>query len=310
MLSRVAENLYWTSRYIERTATLARLLEVGFELELDAAELGREPDAGPLSDVAAVLGLGEVLGTLRGDPDEMLEALTFDRTRPESIIAMIAVARENARGTQETLSAEVWSQINRLYLALTGTKARRRYSASPPRFFDRVRRACLLVDGMIETTLPRDEVYHFLRLGRCLERADVVTRAVATRCAAGDGPTSFRLVGWTSLLRSLSAYEAYLRIHRDRLDAESVVGFLLLDPDLPRSLRYTVGACLESLRAIAGGEDDYASGAERQLGRLDGELRYVDATELIESGLSRRLAEYARISRSIGDEIHGTYFSA
>ena len=85
---------------------------------------------------------------------------------------MIARARENARGTQESLGVDAWSQVNRLYLYLSGQRAQRRFDSSPSRFYTTIKRACILFDGLIQNTLPRDEVYHFLQLGRYLERVD------------------------------------------------------------------------------------------------------------------------------------------
>ena len=128
MLSRVAENLYWISRYVERTENVARLLDVGFHLELDASALSRAAgDLGPVESVLTILNCHEVFRKSQGaayDPGEpdreaVLHFLTFDRLNPHSITAMLGRARENARASQETLSAEAWSQVNKLLFIFT-----------------------------------------------------------------------------------------------------------------------------------------------------------------------------------------------
>lgn len=317
MLSRVAENLYWLSRYIERAENLARLLDVGFDLELDAMGLA-DPAAGEVGPLETIMTVLSCRKGYKGtdDPDEMLPYLTFDRSNPQSILSMIALARENARGTQESVSAEAWSEVNRLYLFLSGSQGRQRFSASPPRFFERVKRSCILIGGLVDSTLPRDEVFHFLQVGRYLERADQMTRIVAARAHTlhepepGTTVPPMRLVGWTSLLRSCSAHEAYLRTYRDRVDPESVVRYLLLDPEFPRALRFCVDVCRDSLHEISGGDEDgYGSEAERLLGRLDGELRYIDVHEIFDRGLGRFLAGVQFTCTTIGEEIHRAYFS-
>ena len=130
-----------------------------------------------------------------------------------------------------------------------------------------------------------------------------------------DGPIAeppMRIVHWSSLLRSCSAYEAYLREHHDRIDPEGVVRYLVLDADFPRAMRFCVARCVESLREIAGSatRTSYRSEAERQLGRLDSELRYMDVNEIFGRGLNPFLTSIQDACNRVGDEIHQAYFLA
>jgi uncharacterized alpha-E superfamily protein len=318
MLSRVAENLYWMSRNIERAENLARLLGVGFDLELDAAGLDRDVQGhGLIGRVLTILGCRDAYERAGGSTqrDAVLQFLTFEAKNPQSIIAMIARARENARGAQETISAEAWSHVNRLYLYLSGPKAQRRFRASPVRSYERIKQACILFDGLLDSTLPRNEVFHFLHLGRYLERVDQISRIIDAESRTLDwtetGPVPpLRLVHWTSLLRSCSAHESYLRTYHDRIDPQSVVNYLVLDPDFPRAVRFCVTRCRESLHEISGGDiDGYGSEAERRLGRLDGELRYIDVSEIFDRGLAGYLGGLQESCSRIGAEIHNTYFA-
>jgi uncharacterized alpha-E superfamily protein len=320
MLSRVAENLYWMSRNIERAENLARLLGVGFDLELDAAALARDTQGqGPVERLLTILACRDdyerTLSSADRSRDSVLRFLTFDPKHRQSISGMIAHARENARGVQESISAEAWSHVNRLYLFLSGPKAQRRFAASPVRFYERIKQSCILFDGLIDSTLPRNEVFHFLQLGRYLERVDQISRIIAaesqTLTEPGTGPIPpLGLVHWTRLLQSCSAYEAYLRTYHDRLDPQSVVRYLVLDPDFPRAVRFCVMHCRESLHEISGGDiDGYGSEAERRLGRLDGELRYIDVSEIFDRGLLSYLRGLQESCVRIGDEINLTYFS-
>jgi len=318
MLSRVADNLYWMGRYVERAESVARLLDAAFYLELDSAGLACDDDgAGPVEGVLSILGgksafLAEHKAS---DRDAVLRYLTFDRRNPRSIHSMIARARESARGTQEAISAEVWSELNRLHLYLGGPKAQRRFAASPSGFLATIKRECVLWSGLVDGTLARDEVYHFLQAGRYLERADQVGRILSAKShhlrEPDAGATSSILaLHWSSLLRSLSAYDAYLRTFRERVDPEGVVRYLVLDADFPRALRFCVARCREALHEISGVDDDeYGSEAERLLGRLDGELRYIDVSEIFDRRLATFLAGEQETCCRIGEEFQKAYSS-
>jgi uncharacterized alpha-E superfamily protein len=317
MLSRVAENLYWLSRYVERAESLARMLDDAFHLELDAADLtGDTTGRGPVDGVLTILACRTAFESTHGpgNRDTVLRFLTFDRQNNQSILAVIARARENARGTQETLSSEAWSQVNRLYLYLSGPRAQRRFQASPFRFYESIKRACILFDGLVDNTLPRTEVYHFLQVGRYLERVDQISRILNVKFhTLGESEWTaelpLRTVHWSSLLRSCSAYHAYLKQHRDRIEPKSVVQFLILDADFPRALRFGVTRWLASLHELAEGEGNgYGSEAERLLGRLDSELRYMDSNELFGKGLYTFLTGVQEACARIDRELHQAYF--
>lgn len=316
MLSRVAENLYWMSRYVERVENVARLLDDGFHLELDSAGLvGEDGGRGTLDSVLTILSCRDSFAKAGGDDRQAaLRFLTFDRTSSHSLLAMVARARENARGTQESLSAEAWSQINRLHLYLSGPRAASRFQSSPFRLYQRIKRDCILFDGLIDNTLPRNEVFHFIQVGRYLERVDQISRILNVKLhALREGGTladpSLHSIYWANLLRSCSAYEAYLRRRPERVDAAGVVRFLVLDADFPRAMRYGVGYCLRSLQAVADSDGNgYRSEAERLLGRLDSDLRYMDADEIFGQGLPQFLDGVQEACSRIGAQIHQAYF--
>jgi uncharacterized alpha-E superfamily protein len=316
MLSRVAENLFWLSRYLERAENAARLLDVGLYLELDAPRLSVENGSAPVEIALKILACSDAfhLSYPAADRNAVLGFLTFERSNPQSILSMIAFARENARGTQEALGVDAWIEVNRLYLYLSGRRAQGRFEASPSRFYTAIKQACVLFDGLIQNTLPRDEVYHFLQLGRYIERVDIMGRILHAKCQSHthdmpDADLALQLVRWTGLLRSCSAYGAYLRVERDRVEPLGVIRFLVLNHDFPRAIRFCVARCRESLQEIAGADDEeYRSEAARLLGRLDSELRYIDVAEIFERGLLPFLDGIQTTCHRVGEEIQRSFF--
>lgn len=327
MLSRVAENLYWISRYVERAEGLARLLEDAHSMALESE--ARADGAGPLDDVLLMLNAQDDFARFwdaadadHGNDraaeqrDAVLRFLTFNPASGASIRDTVARARENARGAQEAVTGEAWSQLNKLHLFLSGAGARARLDASPARLLARVRRECVLFAALIDGTLPRTEAYHFLQIGRHLERVDVLSRVINVHCSApreavpagadADEP-AVSAAHWTSLLRAASAHESYLKQARARIDPAGVVGYLLLEAEFPRSMRFSVARCLESLRWVAGGAQS-GTAAERHLGRLDSDLRYMDVDDLFRRGIDRFLGDVQNTCAAVGRDIHQAYF--
>jgi uncharacterized alpha-E superfamily protein len=331
MLSRVAENLYWISRYVERAEGAARLLEDAFSMELETGS--QAVGAGPLDNILLMFNAQAKFSQLRELPDQKTDGsfsrslgehreaivrfLTFDRESGVSIRETIAIARESARGAQERVSGEAWSQLNKLHLFLNSSKAEARFAASPARFLHRIRRECVLFAALVDDTLPRSEAYHFLQLGRYLERIDMLSRAINVHCHAENvsiaitdsdsEERTFSATQWVRLLRETSAYESYLKQARERIDPVGVISYLLLEADFPRSMRFGVGRCLDSLRTIAGGSG-YGAPAERPLGQLDSELRYMDVNDLFQRGIGPFLIGVQDTCTTIGREVHRAYF--
>ena len=335
MLSRVAENLYWISRYVERAEYVARLLDDAYHLELDAG-FSNSP-LSPLDSVLTILSCRDAFEKLHQPPpapddrrDAVLYFLTFDRGDIHSIRAMIARGRENARSTQDTLSTEAWSHLNKMYLYLASPRADERFRSSTFRFLARMKRECILFSAIIDGTLPRTEVYHFLQVGRYIERIDMLSRILNTHCVAppavavastvgSDAATavthagapmdaSRSLLHWTGLLRSCSAFEAFTRESHERIEPARVVRYLLLEDSFPRSMRFAVLRCIESLRAIAAGAPGTGSDAERHLGRLDSDLRYMDIDDMMNRGIEVFLRQVQECCAAVGRDIHQAYF--
>ncbi len=314
MLSRVAENLYWISRYVERTDNVIRLLADAFQMELETGSTWVDGPR-PLDKVLRILSIEDKSVVVDGVAsvekiEETLRELTFDRKNDFSIISMLAKARENARGVQESLSTEAWSQINQLYLYVSSPRAADRFNTGAYRYFQRLKKDVAYFQAIIETTLPRTESYHFLCLGRYLERVDMLSRIISVHASVlkQSKMTGPWLLPWTNLLRVYSANEAYMRHSGERIDPPGVIRYLLLEEDFPRSMRFALSRCLKSLHAVADSSVGYSSQAERHLGRMESDLRYIDIDEILSKGIEEFLQTMQTASASVGAEIHQAYF--
>ncbi len=253
MLSRVAENIYWMCRYIERVENIARVLSVNGSLQLDLPR-GVLPDWRPLIEVT---GASAMFEQRHNDYSErqVVRFLIGDRDCPSSISNALQNARENCRTLRDILPREAWQYLTEMQMFVdenlpTGLTRRGRHA-----FLQRIIRTCQMMMGLLESTITRDLAYQFLRLGRNLERADMTTRFVNMRLAVAQteklpDTTSLTKVQWVNVLGSLSAYQMYRRKMRTQVCREHILWFLFKDDEFPRSLSHCLNAIEESLGAL------------------------------------------------------------
>ncbi len=271
MLSRIAESLFWIGRYIERADGTARILDVYLQLLLE--------DVAVDEDTACRALLG-VMG--HDAPPErkltrvdVVNTLATDRSQPASIAYSVNAARENARRAREIISTELWEVLNATYANMP-----RRVSPEQVHvMFGWVRERAALAGGMADSTASRDDAWSFLNLGRFIERADMVARLLATRALTeASGPS------WTTILRSVGAYEAYLRTYRGVPSSTNAAEFLLLDRLFPRSILFSIRGAEDCLHDIEPRHDrvGYVDPAQRMLGQIRAELEFTPIQEIIE----------------------------
>lgn len=271
MLSRIAESLYWIGRYIERAEDTSRIVDVHLGLLLEDPWA---PEDVVCASLLSAMGQ-EPEGPVRRN--EVLEALVWDAATPASVVGALGAARENGRRSREVVSIELWESIN-----VTWHEAQRPGRRGHPHLFlDWVRERTAAFNGVADGTLSRDEAYHFLVLGRSIERADMIARLAAARALAGvAGPS------WVTLLQSCGAYQAYLRSAHGALDERHSAEFLLLDPIFPRSLMSALVMAEKSLDKLAAqfgtADRGKALQAHRVLGMIRSELEFAPPAELLE----------------------------
>jgi uncharacterized alpha-E superfamily protein len=286
MLSRVADALYWTSRYVERVENTARLISVNSYLTLDLP-----PDLGhwePLVEAMGDRGLFEShYDSLSGS--NVVQFLTSDPNNPNSILSTVDAARSNANSVRDFITLEMWEQLNGLFLKMHETTVA---NDAPQEFFKGVVRACQLIEGITDATMSHDEGWHFVRLGRMLERADKTSRMLEVRYlfSVPDHPGKagpYDDILWAALLRSTSALQMYRKRHH-RIVPERLVAFLVLDHDFPRSIRHCIAEAEEAVRAISETPDStFQNRAEQVLGRLRAFLDYMHVDEIMDLGVHK-----------------------
>jgi uncharacterized alpha-E superfamily protein len=292
MLSRVAESIYWMSRYVERAENVARFVDVNLNLMLDSPRTDQQWQ--PLVNTTGDHADFDSRYGAAASAENVIQFLTFDRQNPNSIISCLRAARENARSVREIISSEMWLQLNTFYLMVNSAASSGKGFESPHNFFSDVKLASHLFTGVTDATMTHGEAWHFCRLGRMLERADKTSRILDVKYfillrSAAEGGTLDDDVQWAAVLRSASAFEMY-RKRQGRISPTSIVEFLLLDAEFPRAVRFCLNSARDSLHAISGTPVGlHRKPAEKLLGQICAELAHARVEEIIQGGLHEYL---------------------
>jgi uncharacterized alpha-E superfamily protein len=306
LLSRVADSLYWMARYMERAENVARLLEVNLHLQLDLPLDGNQWQ--PVIDTC---GESTVFRKRYGEAtqESVIAFLAQDREYSNSITSCLLAARENARSVRETISSEIWEHVNGIYLRVLKQYAHPAEDLSPEVFRD-LRLAGHMFQGITDATMSHNEAWHFVRLGRQMERADKTSRLLDVKYfmllpSATQVGTPYDDLLWSAVLRSASAFEMY-RQSCGKISPREVVNFLVLNQDFPRSIHHSIARAADSLDFIRGGG---ACDSVRLLGKLRQELNEMDVDQMIQSGLHEYLDSLQLRLNAVGEGLQRDFFA-
>jgi len=284
MLSRVAERVYWMSRYLERVENTARLVGVYSELLLDLPDEAGLDWSVPLR----ILGMDDAYETAGRGEGELTFLLT-NQSNIASLLSSLNFARENARTTRDIVPSEAWRAINELHLYAIDSlpSVARRPSALVT---EEVVGRCHEITGILEGTMSHGPAYQFVRLGRSLERADMTSRiidvAADTMMSGRDELHLHDNTVWRAVLRALSAYQMYSQYVRRRILGRDVMAFLLRDISFPRSITHCVIVLEQAMRLLPRSER-----ALHQLESLRDHLDHIDLQTVDHRGIHQFVDE-------------------
>jgi uncharacterized alpha-E superfamily protein len=315
MLSRVADSLYWMSRYMERAENIARILDVNLQHVLDL----------PHREAAIIRKLWAPVLRSTGDETEfykeykeassetVIDFLTLNENNHNSIVNCITFCRENARHVREQISDEMWEELNRFYLNLQGLTVKKILKQGADEFFKHIRSGSHLFQGITDATMTHGEGWDFIQVGKYIERADKTTRILdaneeVLQSPARNGDRATATLKLAAILRSCSAHSAYRRVYVAQIEERKVLEFILLNQQFPRSIRFCTHALDISLRKISGAtEETYSNDAEKLTGRLHSELSYNGIDDIISHGVSATMDNIQLQLNNIGEAIYRKY---
>lgn len=291
MLSRIAESFFWLGRYVERAEATARLLSEHHQLLVEDRSVDEALGCQVLLEALSMPHAGVSSSV------DLVRAVVGTEADPSTISGAVSAARSNARAIRDSLSQDTFEALNSAHLALSRGIA---FTSSPGVALHRVLERLLVVNGIVDWTMPRDEAYHFLVLGRELERIDMVGRLLSVRHDA-LWPSS----GPAAALRAAGALSPFLRTGRP-ITAHAVRTFLVLDSTFPRSMRSCAADAEEAVRGLHRRGVSDSGQLLREVGMLRSELEYASAPT--PEDIARFVDESRAAAVRAGDEVYRSFF--
>ncbi|GAB3673440.1 alpha-E domain-containing protein [Actinocorallia lasiicapitis] len=299
LLSRIAETLFWIGRYVERADDTARILDVHVHRMLE--EPSGDEDAGCRALLA-------ILGVPAPDDERIhigtvLNRLAFAGEGTSSITGAFQAARTGGRSVREVISTEMWECLNVTWHDLPA----KRHDAGrlgPHVFLRYIRERAALFSGLADATMSRDEGWHFLVLGRSLERIDMTARLLSLRM-----PSASYAPDWSMLLRASGADESYIRTHGGTGEPRLVAAFLMLDRLFPRSVLHALTVAEDCLAALDPdpSRTGFTDAARRPIGQMRTRLEYTDTALLLDQ-LPELLSALQRTCVQASEAVADKYF--
>lgn len=310
MLGRTANDLFWMSRYIERAENIARLLEVGYRIALLPRNGGQEAEwSSTLRSAGCDKGFLDKYGSYA--TSAVVHYMLFDPDNGSSVYACLATARRNARAQRTALTREMWESLNSAWIEFSAIAPKTLSSDKLPSLFDWIKERSALYRGALLNTILRNDTFYFNQLGTFLERADNTARILDVKyyvllphseLVGGDIDNA----QWSAILRSVSAHRSYRWVYRDSYKPWRVADYLILNRQMPRSLRSCyeeVSPALRELSTYYGTTNGCQTLAQETLKLLtDGNM-----TTIFQSGLHEFLADFIARNNRLGSEISTAY---
>ncbi|WP_210521772.1 alpha-E domain-containing protein [Hymenobacter terricola] len=239
MLSRVADTIYWLARYLERSQAMLQVLRINYIASQDEQAFeGWKPLLYTYGDLTE-----EEVTATAADTALVLGHLIFDRENAVSVYNNIVQGRENARAVQDHITKEVWLSLNDYYHVIRQDEVARQVQVEDPvSGIDFLIKQGLLFAGTVQHTMPRDEGYVFLSMGKFLERALQTTDIMRLKREAFSPATEPHqsASALRYLLYALFGYELYTKTYKGVITPENVLEMLVYDEDFPHSLAYSL----------------------------------------------------------------------
>lgn len=312
MLSRTADHLFWLARYIERAENTARMLDMSHQMAMMPQSLQMAQRSW-----RATLEIFNQANQFDGGYEflsqhDVLYFMCFDPQNPASIHQSLYLARENAKAVRGSLSLELWQAINSTWLEYQEWQTQTIHTNDYLALYDWIKMRSHLQNGIQNNTIYHDDVYHFLSLGTYLERADNISRLLDVKFYTlgiwlddqRDAASYADFYHWATVLKAVSAFEAFRKIDSEAITPEKVIDLLVFNTHMPRSLAYSMEKVHFHLQKL---RTPHSQPIERMVGALATGLRYGFTEEKFVKHLHAYLADFLGHLQQITEQISQSF---
>lgn len=308
MLSRVADSLYWMSRYMERADGILRMLKINYASSQDDLH---DFSWAPVLEIFTYLDDAQY-SAIGNNSRTVLQYMVTDKENPNSVLNIVTKARENARSVQDHITKELWQCLNDFYHSVRDEQLVNWLDRDDPvSVLDILIKQGVLYYGTMDITMSRGKGYAFINLGKFIERATQSADILDVKFSDVNYEiTSADTTYWKYLLMSISGYELYLKTYRSGFEAKNVVELIVLNRDFPRSILYSINQLMRYFTRLRSdrNEDSYDK-IEFLVGKLKSKINYSTTESILKQGLHEYLAEVKTDLNEIGVALNQHYFA-
>jgi len=308
MLSRVADSLYWMSRYMERADGILRMLKINYASSQDDLH---DFSWAPVLEIFTYLE-DEQYDIIGNDSRTVLQYMVTDKENPNSVLNIVTRARENARSVQDHITKELWQCLNDFYHSVRDEQLSEWLNREDPiSTLDILLKQGLLYYGTIDITMSRGEGYAFINLGKFIERATQSANILDVKFSdVNYDITTADTTYWKYLLMSISGYELYLKTYRSGFEAKNVVELIVLNRDFPRSVLYSINQMMRYFTRLRSDRNvESYQKIEFMIGKLKSKINYSTTDSILKQGLHEYLEEVKTELNEIGVTLNQNYFA-
>jgi len=308
MLSRVADSLYWMSRYMERADGILRMLKINYASSQDDLH---DFSWAPVLEIFTYLE-DEQYSVIGNDSRTVLQYMVTDKENPNSVLNIVTKARENARSVQDHITKELWQCLNDFYHTVRDENLVQWLDREDPvSVLDILIKQGLLYYGTIDITMSRGEGYAFINLGKFIERATQSADILDVKFSDENYDiTTADTTYWKYLLMSISGYELYLKTYRSGFEARNVVELIVLNRDFPRSVLYSINQMMRYFTRLKSDRNvESYQKIEFLIGKLKSKINYSTTDSILKQDLHEYLEEVKTDLNEIGATLNQKYFA-
>ena len=310
MLSRVADSLYWMTRYMERSDGILRMLKVNYASSQDE---GKDFSWKPVLRLFSYLNEHDT-SSMEKNTRAAIQYMVIGKENRNSVLNIVIRARENARSVQDHITKELWQVLNDFYHTIKDPKLEYLLRTDDPiTVIDNLIRHGLLYYATSDITMARGEGYAFMNIGKLLERAiqsaDIVDVKFSDLTENSFGKVS-DITYWKYLLMSISAYELYIKTYRGGFEPKNVVEMIILNKNFPRSVIYSLDHIHRYFERFRN-EKNQESFQEMDfmIGKLKSKILYSTPDTIMEQNLHEYLLDIKRDLHKIANGLNQHYFA-
>ena len=306
MLSRVANNLFWMDRYMERSYGLLNLIKANYNSSLDS-----DNSSSWEGIINSYLGSNEVFNDNYDDSISIIDFIIFDSNNSNTLINMITNARENARSVQEHISREIWLSINKYFLDISNDSFYKSFRKKDPiEFINEMIRYHHIYYSVADVTQERGNAYCFMNLGKYLERIlqsiDFLNVKVnSLKKVDNDLMESYF---WKNLLVSIGGYQLYVKTYKSIFNIDNIIEMISINEFFPRSIKFSINKLDTHIYRLEKFNKPENNSLNFLVGKLKNELKYTNIETINKKGLKKFVKEIQIQLNEISNEINKVYF--